>query len=341
LLRKKNCSVHNEKGKMAMASSYEPMIPGAATIRAMFMLELAAGMAADKDEVYREPVIRMNATDAAVPATLNASSSLDGIENVVSGAADLAFLNPSSALSVAYTGKGGYFTTPQPVRAVTVLPSRDQCLFAVNSKTGFTHIEDIARDKYPLKLGMRAVRGHWLHNMLDDILSAIGISRADIESWGGEIRCEGHIPRAGTPKFEALARGELTGLFDEGVHGWADEITPAGGTALKMTEETAAKLEAMGYRRDYLLKSRYPTLPEDILTLDFSGWPIFVREDADDDLVRRVCAGLEARKDVIPWDGFKGRPLPLDRMCSDTPEAPLGMPLHPAAEKFWGGCGYL
>jgi TRAP-type uncharacterized transport system substrate-binding protein len=28
-------------------------------------------------------------------------------------------------------------------------------------------------------------------------------------------------------------------------------------------------------------------------------------------------------------------------MCIDTPEAPLGVPLHPAAEKFWTDCGYL
>jgi hypothetical protein len=55
--------------------------------------------------------------------------------------------------------------------------------------------------------------------------------------------------------------------------------------------------------------------------------------------VRRICAGLEARKDMIPWEGTG--PLPLDRMCTNTPEAPLGVPLHPAAEKFWAGCGYL
>ena len=170
--------------------------------------------------------------------------------------------------------------------------------------------------------------------------AAAGFSLADIESWGGEVRKEGHIPRPGTAKFEALARGEITGLFDEGVHGWANEVTPAGMTVLKLGEDTAGRLEELGYRRDFLLKSRYPTLPEDILTLDFSGWPVFVREDADDDMVRRMCAGLEDRKDVLPWDG-EGGPLPLDRMCADCPEAPLGVPLHAAAERFWTERGYL
>jgi hypothetical protein len=66
---------------------------------------------------------------------------------------------------------------------------------------------------------------------------------------------------------------------------------------------------------------------------------VFVRDDADDDLVRYICAGLEARREIIPWEG--GGPLPLYHMCRDVPEAPLGVPLHPAAERFWTACGYL
>lgn len=322
-----------------MADQEEKYTIGAATMRARFVLDLAAGMGADKDQVYREPEVLLNREAGDKPVVLSASSTLDGIEKVVSGKLDMAFLNPSSALTVAYKGAGGYFTSPQPVRAVTVLPSRDQCMFVVHGDTGLTHIEDIGREKYPLKLSLRGREEHWLHNMLDDILGAAGFSLADIVAWGGEVRKEGHIPRPGTPKFEALARGEITGMFDEGVHGWANEVTPAGMTVLKMTEETAAKLEAMGYRRDLLSKERYPTLPEDILTLDFSGWPVFVRDDADDDMVRRICAGLEARRDLIPWEG-EG-PLPLDLMCTDCPEAPLGVPLHPAAERFWTERGYL
>ncbi len=323
-----------------MAEEVDIHAVGAATMRARFVLEMAAGMGAHEDQVYREPEVRLKGpADNGGIFNLSASSTVDGVERVVSGELDLAFLNPSSALTVAHRGTGGTFTTPQPVRAVTVLPSRDQCMFVVHNDTGLTHIEDIGREKFPLKLGMRGRTEHWLHNMLDDIFTAAGFSIADLESWGGEIRKEGHIPRPDTAKFEALKRGEITALFDEGVHGWANEVTPAGMTVLKLSDDTADRLEAMGYRRDYLLKERYPTLPEDILTLDFSGWPVFVHEDADDDFVRRVCAGLEARKDLIAWEG--AGPLPLDRMCIDCPEAPLGVPLHPAAERFWTECGYL
>jgi hypothetical protein len=322
-----------------MPNDASPREVGAAAMRARFVLEAAAGMGAQPDEPYREPEITLKPQGGGRPIRLSASSTLDGIVRVVAGEIDLAFLNPSSALTVAYRGKGSTYTEPQPVRALAVLPSRDQCLFAVHGSTGLASIEDIGRAKYPLKLGLRGREVHWLHNMLDDIFAAAGFSLADIVAWGGEVRKSGHIPRPGMPRFEALAKGELTALFDEGVHRWADALTAAGLTALKLEEGTLARLEEMGYRRDRLTRERYPTLPEDVPTLDFSGWPLFVREDAEDDMVRRVCAGLEARRHMIPWEG--AGPLPLDRMCRDTPEGPLDVPLHPAAEAFWKEQGYL
>jgi TRAP-type uncharacterized transport system substrate-binding protein len=323
-----------------MATDPYPRLVNAANMRARFIMEMAAGMVADDDQIYREPELTIGVTAGeGVPVHLSASSTVDGIERVAGGEIDLCFINPSSALTVAYRGAGTRFTEPQPVRAVTVLPSRDQCMFAVHPSTGLTHIEDIGREKYPLTLGMRGHADHWLNIMIDDIFHAAGFSLAELESWGGEVRRAGHIPRPDTQKFKDLVAGELTGVFDEGVHSWADFVVPAGLTALKLEEETVRRLEEMGYRRDLLPKAVYPSLPEDILTLDFSGWPVFVREDADDDMVRRFCMGLQARKDAIPWEGTG--PLPLERMCCDTPEAPLGAPLHPAAEQFWASCGYL
>jgi hypothetical protein len=66
---------------------------------------------------------------------------------------------------------------------------------------------------------------------------------------------------------------------------------------------------------------------------------VFCHEHTPDDLVTAICAALEARRDRIPWQG-EG-PLPLERMCYDTPEGPLDVPLHPAAERFWRDRGYL
>jgi TRAP-type uncharacterized transport system substrate-binding protein len=76
-----------------------------------------------------------------------------------------------------------------------------------------------------------------------------------------------------------------------------------------------------------------------VRTIDFSGWPLFCHAEATDELVERFCAGIEDRKDRIPWEG--PGPLPLERMCGSHPDAPLDVPLHPAAERFWREQGYL
>jgi len=88
-----------------------------------------------------------------------------------------------------------------------------------------------------------------------------------------------------------------------------------------------------------LRKADYPQLAADVPALDFSGWPIFVRADLSDNRVTQICAALAARKDRIAWQ--QPGPLPLARMCRDTPDAPMDVPLHPAAERFWRQCGYL
>jgi TRAP-type uncharacterized transport system substrate-binding protein len=56
-------------------------------------------------------------------------------------------------------------------------------------------------------------------------------------------------------------------------------------------------------------------------------------------MVTFFCEGLEARKERIPWYG-EG-PMDLERMVSDTKDAPMAIPLHPAAERFWRARGYV
>ena len=65
---------------------------------------------------------------------------------------------------------------------------------------------------------------------------------------------------------------------------------------------------------------------------------MYVRNDAPDDLVTAICAGLDLRRDAIPWEGYG--PLPVADLCRDTPDGPLDVALHPAAERYWQGLGY-
>ena len=106
-----------------------------------------------------------------------------------------------------------------------------------------------------------------------------------------------------------------------------------------LNEMHVARLEDIGFRRAILSRKEYPKLPADVVTVDFSGWPIFTHSNVSDQIVRSFCIALDNRKDRIPWQG--DGPLPLERMCEDSPDGPLDVPLHPAAETFWRERGYL
>jgi hypothetical protein len=226
-----------------------------------------------------------------------------------------------------------------PVRAIAVIPSWDQFVFAVRPETGLSSLEDIARRKPKLRILMRGAADHTLHHMFDDVAAAAGFSRDDIASWGGEVRKAGSVPWPHTATFKALISGDVDAIFDEAATAWVPQALDAGIKILPLAEATVATLEAMGYRRAILPRSTYHKLPRDVLSLDFSGWTVFVHAEADDDLVTQICAGLLARKASIPWE--EAGDLPVERMAREAPDTPQTVPLHPAAERFWRGRGYL
>jgi TRAP-type uncharacterized transport system substrate-binding protein len=316
--------------------------PNPNVTRSRLVLEIASEMAgsAASDAVpdYVQPKVVLRHSHGGRPATLFAISSAEGIFAVASREVDLAIINPAAVLAVAMRGHG-IFKQPMPVRAIAVIPSPDQFVFAVRPETGLTRFEDIAARKPKLRILMRGALDHSLHFMFDDVAAAAGFSRDDIARWGGEVRKAGSVPWTNTETFKSLIRGDVDAIFDEAANCWVNEALDAGITMLPLAEATAVKLEAMGYRRAVLAKSAYPKLPRDVLTLDFSGWTLFVHTEAEDALVTQICAGLDARKARIPWE--EPGDLPVERMAREAPDTPQTVPLHPAAERFWRSRGYL
>jgi TRAP-type uncharacterized transport system substrate-binding protein len=304
------------------------------TMRARLMLEVAAELATSKP--FRHVAIRF--TDASTPLVFSSSSTPEGIAAVVSGSVSFATINPSAALTIAYRGNGP-FASPQPVNTIAVMPSLDRLVLAMHPRTGIRSLQDLATSSGPMIILVRGEAAHALHFILDDVLAASGAPRAALEARGIRFERRGGIPVIDRPKFDALLAGEVDGIFDEGADEWLDEALSAGMRVFGVSEVAVMQLEALGYRRAILEKKRYGGLERDLLTLDFSGWALFVHSAASDDLVTNVCRALDARKATIPWE--QGGPLPIERMCRNTVDAPFDVPLHPAARRFWSARGYL
>ncbi len=311
--------------------------------RSRLMLEIASEMIGrdqpkDFPDYYQAKVVLRPNKPGVKGVSLFGSSTAEGIYAVANREVDVAIINPACVAAVAARGKG-IFKTPIPLKAITVIPSWDQMVFAVNAKTGLKTFEEIAEKRYPLRITMRGMAEHTLHAMFDDVAAAAGFSRDDIKAWGGDIRKEGMMPYPDTAKFGQLVRGEVDAIFDEASQGWVNEALDEGVTILPLAEATMQKLEAMGYRRAIMPQSVFKKLPADVLTIDFSGWTVFCHAETDDKVVTDICAALEVRKARIPWE--EPGPIPTERMARETPATPQVIPLHPAAERYWRKLGYI
>ena len=303
--------------------------------RSRMALELAAELVGTAGWPYLRAHIELRESDFDRSGFgLFGSGSPDGIDLVASGGAGLAMINPSAVLTMAYRGTGP-FERPLPVRVITVLPSYDQIAFGVAEKTGLRTLADLAEQRYPLRVSIRGPRENSVPLVANEILKAHGFTLDDIESWGGVVSYYRRLPAARLPDVES---GEAEAIFDEAVNQWIDPGAGLGMRFLEVSDGAMEELSKLGLRRGVVAKSRFPRLPADVQSVDFSGFPVFTNAAVPDEQVRAICMALEARKDRIPWEGVG--PMPLDRMCVDTAEGPLDVPLHPAAEAFWRERGY-
>ncbi len=318
------------------AQPEEPGLTRAPVMRSRFCIEVAAELvAADRQPNRRARVqLRDKASDAGWAINLFASSTIEGIEAVASGEATLAIVNPAAILTMAVRGTGP-FREPLPLRVITTFPSPDSCAFAAKKELGLKSVDDILARKAPLKLSVRNEKDHCLHGVLDDIARCAGFSTADLNAWGGGLRYDAS-PR--WAKKVSIEKG-ANAIFEEATHSWIDEAVDLGLDILPFSDALLTKLEAVGYRRKTIRKADHPGLPADVPSIDFSGWAVYVRTDTPDRLVGQICAAVEARKHLIPWQG-EG-PLPVERMCRDTPDTPMDVPLHPAAEHYWKSRGFI
>jgi hypothetical protein len=203
----------------------------------------------------------------------------------------------------------------------------------VKPGTGVKAFEDIAVRRFPLHVHTRGTSRHALHFLLEALAGAAGFSFRDVRSWGGEIAFDGVFPSMKSRTVAALRAGELEALFEEGAGEWLPLALELGMTILPLSETTIAAAERLGFRRAVIRRSKYPQLHDDVPTVSFSGWPIFVHTDTPDEFVAQCCAALDARAALIPWQG--DGPLPTERMWRDADDTPLDVPLHPAALEFW------
>ncbi len=309
-----------------------------ATTRSQIMLEVASELVSPRSYPYQQAIIKLRKQGPEPWAhTLFGSDTPEAIHQVARREVDIATINPSSPLTLAYRGTGP-FREPIPVRVITVIPSLDWLGFAVKESTGLTSLADVRAKRYPLRVSLRAQKDHSIHLFVDEVLKAYGFSLADIVAWGGAVSSDEGMPYAPN-RVAKVKAGEVDAIFDEALTNFIDPALDLGMRFLPIEEPVLEQLREIGFRTSVLPRSMFPRLPADLPTVDFSGWPVFTHADVDEGFIYDYCRALDARKGTIQWQ--EPGPLPLERMCKDQPDGPLDVPLHPGAERYWREAGYL
>lgn len=294
-------------------------------------LEIAKGLALGEDNRFWQVKLQIQGAGAeGGPLDLFGSDGPEGLYAVAEKQVAMAIVNPSAMLTLAYRGTGP-FREPLPLRAIAVVPSYDLFVFAVTRDVDVNSLEEVRERRYPLRMSLRGQRNHSLHPILDCVLAAAGFSLKDVVEWGGSVHYEPGFNSRG--RLEMARDGRINTIFDEAVYHWLEDVQRIGMRPLPLGTNAVKALVELGFRRNIIDKATYPMLAADVETIDFSGFAVFVHAEAPDELVSRICAGLNARRADMPWEGFG--PLPISYMYRDTPDGPLGIPLHPAAERYW------
>jgi TRAP-type uncharacterized transport system substrate-binding protein len=253
---------------------------------------------------------------------------------------DIAYINPSAMVAMAYLGKGIY-QDKLPLRVLGCFPSWDRIALVVDKSLGVRSLYDVVQRKIPLHVSTRfSGVNNATYYTIATILSLYGLSFEQIKKWGGQVQ---ECGRPFAPeRMKALAKRSINAVFDEGVStigGWLDLALDNGYEIIPIEPAIVRKLEQLGYSRTVLPKKRYRQLKDDALTIDFSGWALVTHKWLPNNIAYAAIETIDEKKKMIPVDD--DRPINMRELCNGSEKCPLRVPLHPGAAKYYREKGYL
>ncbi len=252
---------------------------------------------------------------------------------------DFGFGNPVGLSAMAYLGRG-FYKKKIPLRAIGVFPTWDRLIFAIRKDTGIESLEDVKKQKYPLRISTRRrVKLQTTVYAIEEVLKAYGMSLGQIEKWGGKVM-EASNP-SGAERRDHILSGKADAVFDEGVKSWGPAALDTGMRFLPVNDAATRHMAKIGFPRAMLTREHYPLLEHNITTIDFSGWTYFCHAELAPAIAYNMAKAVDLCHKQIPVDHFDKRPMTMLEFCRGGEAGQLNIPLHPGAKKYFRETGYL
>ncbi len=252
---------------------------------------------------------------------------------------DFGFGNPVGLTAMAYLGCG-FYKKKIPLRAIGVFPTWDRLIFAVRKGIGIESLEDVRKQKYPLRISTRR-RGKLQTTVyaIEEVLKSYGMSFKQIEGWGGKVM-EAASPSSKDRK-DHIQSGKADAVFDEGVKSWGPTALNAGMRFLPINDAAARHMSKLGFPSAMLTRKQYAKLDRDIRCVDFSGWTFFCHADLPARVAYAMAKAVDLCHRHIPVDHFDKRPMTMREFSCGGEAGQLNIPLHPGAKKYFREKGYF
>jgi len=267
--------------------------------------------------------------------------------DVDTGELTLGITTPSVAARMAREGTGAYRTAYPGLRAIAAYPHLDFVIFMISARTGITSLEQLVRDRYPLKVvtGRRHQgEADILTFTVEEVLRQYGASYDAIETWGGHVFFGGPTHIGGN----LVLQGQAEALFQEHRQApiWHQIAESQPMHCLAVDERVVQHLQrTYGYARGEIPAGAYRGVEHPVSTVDFSGWLVFCREDMPEEwayAVARACDVTREQvtqalrdRELLTWS-LAAAPGGADYMFNQT-----AIPLHPGAATYARERGYI
>jgi uncharacterized protein len=240
-------------------------------------------------------------------------------------------ITQSDRVRWAYEGTDAYAKDGpfKNLRIIARIESPSYLMIAAPKSAGITDLKQIGKNKMPIRL----LLGNG-GEPLEAVMAYYGFSTKDVQAWGGKILVGNSLLL--NPNFDLMMGVGIVANYPEGGM-WYQMSLKKDLVFFPLPEDLRQKL-AQEYRGELVdVPFRYMrgVGDEPLPTVGFGGLAVYGRDDLPDPFVHDVAKALDERHSLIKW---ATHPFSYDPA---TVWDGRGVPLHPAAERYYRERGYM